>query len=473
LDLLLALVCSGWILATRKRAPPATLAWILSFFFLPYLGFGLFLLVGYRVLARRKRRKPQPSMARAGGDTEASPGEWHTLRGLGCDKVARLAENLTGIPVIGSNRVLAYEEAFGIYGALTDAIRGARHHIHLEYYIFEPDDRGAFFRDLLAEKAAQGVQCRLLVDNIGSFGLRRSFIEPLRRAGGQFAYFGPVHFTRPWGFHLRNHRKIAVIDGRIGFIGSQNIGGEWRGDRRAPLPRGRRHRAMEGWRDTQVRIEGPAVQQLQTVFAEDWLFTTGESLEGAIYFPLPPVKGESLVQTLPTGPDESDLSLEMILINLIPIAEQRITVTTPYFIPSGAVTMALESAARRGVRVEILVPQLADHRIVQWASRSWFAELLRGGSQMWEYPETFLHAKVVTIDDKIALLGSANMDMRSFRLNFECSLLVYDRVFAASLVRSFDAMRSRSQPLDREALEREGIGIRLREGLSRLLSPLL
>lgn len=470
IDLAFAFGFTLVVLASRRRTPGTTVAWILTFYFLPYLGFALYLTVGYRNFRRRRRRRVRLAQLRASRSNPSldTMESWRALRAVDCDKVARLAENLTNMPVFPLNRLVPYEDAFSIYGAIGDAIVQAKHHVHLEYYIFDADERGEFFRDLLIEKAKSGVECRLLVDHLGSFALRRSFVRPMERAGVRVGYFSPLRFNRLWRAHLRNHRKLVITDGKVGFIGSQNIGGE------KIFSRGRRL----GWRDTQVRIEGPAVHQLQTVFAEDWAVTTTELLTGDSYFPEPTPMGESWVQTVPTGPDESELALEMILTNLLPIAESRITVTTPYFVPSNALVMALESAARRGVQVELLVPKDSDHFLVHWASRSWFRELVRSGIRVVEYPDSFVHAKLVTIDEKVVLLGSANMDMRSFRLNFECSLLVYDTHFVRSILRSFDEMRARSVPwvggdFSGENARREPFWQRVRDGLCRLLSPLL
>jgi cardiolipin synthase len=423
----------------------------------------LYAFVGYRGFMRRRRRRKRGLPLDLKPHEPTSESNLERLQALDADKAARLAENLTHFPVVGTNVVEPFEEAFAIYGAIADAILAAKHHVHLEYYIFEADDRGESFRELLAKKAREGVECRLLVDNVGSFGLNRKFLQPMIDAGVKVAFFWPVRFTRPWGMHLRNHRKLVVVDGKVGFIGSQNIGGE------TLRRRGRRLT----WRDTQVRIEGPGVLQLQTVFAEDWAFTTGEKLEAPAYHPTPRPLGASLVQTVPTGPDESELGLEMLLLTLVAGARQRITLTTPYFIPSGALLLSLAGAAKRGVAVDLLVPRDSDHAIVRWASRAWFRLLARSGITILEYPETFVHAKVVTIDDRIVLLGSANMDMRSFRLNFECSLLTYDEAFARRMLRSFDSMKTKSVELTAEHLEKQPFLVKVRDGACRLFSPLL
>ena len=448
------------VVISKKRDPAVTLAWVLGFFFLPVLGVLLYLFFGYQRFRLRRRQTPNPSgrlPSLHAPDAQAALPD--PLRG-----VADLANRLTEYPVTAQNRVEVFTRADDTDTALTAAIRGARRHIHMCYYIFEPDSDGIFYRDLLAEKAREGVQVRLLMDAVGSFSVDDDFLAPLRRAGARVDFFGPFGtIRRPWAFNFRNHRKLTVIDGRVGFLGSQNIGHHfWRvGSRRI------------AWRETDVRVEGPAVEELQTVFAEDWHFVTRENLTGDDFFPppSPDAAGTTLVQALPTGPDRKEDALAFIFVEALHTARERVTITTPYFIPTPAVVLALEGAARRGVRVDLLVPRRTDHPVVTWAGRSYFDEFVESGVRIFEYAEAFLHSKVVTVDGRLALLGSANMDTRSFRINFELSLLVYDEKVVGQLVDTFD--KTAGQSVAVSARPARAPVRHFAEGLCRVLSPLL
>lgn len=459
-DLSLAFLFSFFVIS-KKRDPAVTLAWVLGFFLIPYGVMILYAFFGYQHFRLRRRRIPNPAHRLA---LRHEPAHLRKALPPPLQNVEILAATLTEYPVIGGNRVTVYDRATDTDNALSHALRQAKHHIHMCYYIFETDKMGIHFRDLLIEQARRGVQCRLLMDAVGSFGVRRSFLKPLQDAGVRTAFFSPFRtFSRPWAFNFRNHRKLTVIDGECGFMGSQNIGHHFMraGSRRLH------------WRETDVRLEGPGAEELQTIFAEDWDFATGEHLTGDKYFPLLPAKGPTLVQALPTGPDRRENALAMIFLEAIHAARERVTITTPYFIPTTPVALALESAARRGVRVDLLLPKKTDHPVVDCASRSWFNEFLKSGVVIHQLGEGFLHSKVVTVDGHLALVGSANMDTRSFLINFELSLLLYDREVASHLVRVFDRMIAHSTAVHHDELAELSFTRQFTEGFCRVLSPLL
>ncbi|MBK8424145.1 MAG: PLDc N-terminal domain-containing protein [Elusimicrobia bacterium] len=265
-----------FVAISRKRDPAVTLAWVLGFFLLPVVGMLLYVFFGYQRFALRRRAAPNPlhRLLLLKESAERFPGG----EPLAKTPMETLAEALTDFPALGGNRVDVYTRSDDTEEALTRAIRLARHHVHMCYYIFEPDRTGLRFRDLLIEQARRGVECRVLMDAVGSYRIGPSFLKPLQQAGVKTAFFNPFRtFKRPWAFNARNHRKLTVVDGTIGFMGSQNIGHHfWRsGSRRIQ------------WRETDIRLEGPATVELQTVFAEDWHFATGENLLGDAYFPPP------------------------------------------------------------------------------------------------------------------------------------------------------------------------------------------
>jgi cardiolipin synthase len=304
LDLGMAFLFS-FIVISQKRDPAVTLAWVLGFFLFPFVVFFLYAFFGYQRFRLRRRFIPNPSrrLSLIHEPTDLRAGLAPELR-----NVELLAAKLTEYPVIGGNRVTVFDHSTDTDTALTQAIRQAKHHVNMCYYIVEPDSTGLHFRDLLIEQARRGIQCRLLMDAVGSYRVGRRFLNPLRQAGVRTDFFGPFRtFRRPWAFNFRNHRKLTVIDGNVGFLGSQNIGHNfWRvGSRRIR------------WRETDVRLEGPAVEELQTVFGEDWNYATGENLAGETFFPSPTVRGTTLVQALPTGPDRRENALAMIFLEAI------------------------------------------------------------------------------------------------------------------------------------------------------------
>jgi cardiolipin synthase len=472
IKLLLAVIFTIIVLGQRKQVIAVTLAWILMFFSLPFIGIALFLLLGYHNLSRRLRLKLKSVTAhtakplifnRRHNDQKNDPLHLIPLPTVDLKKVALTAERLTNFPVVPGNELHLYSEAEITYKAIIDVVQQAKHHIHMLYYAFQADETGTVFRDLLVEKAKSGVVCRLLVDDIGSFRLTQRFLQPMLEAGVEVAHFLPVRISRPWGLQLRNHRKLIVIDGKIGFIGSQNIGNEYR----------RRINRKLSWRDTHLKIQGPAVTQLQTIFSEDWLFTTQKTISGDDYFPTIAPAGTATVQTLPTGPDENELALEIILTSLIHTANQHITITTPYLVPSLPLLVALEAAVKRGVRVQILVPRKSDHWLIGQVGKSWYRDLLQIGSELYEFSAYFIHAKMVTIDDQVALLGSANMDERSYHLNFECGVLLYDRLCTNQWTEIFSSMIAEAQRFSLQKLEKQSVILNVRDGLFRILSPII
>jgi len=344
------------------------------------------------------------------------------------------------------------------------AIEAAEHHVFLQSYIDRADEAGRRFRDLLVDKARAGVEALLLVDGVGGQDLSRRFIRPLLEAGGRYGVFMPTMPFQPhWRPNLRNHRKILVVDDRVGFAGGLNIGSEYQGRRKKYAP----------WRDTHLRLEGPAVRRLQEVFLEDWLFATGEDLADAEHFEDPGRCGGELVQVVDSGPDEPTEAIHAVFFTAINEAQERAYVTTPYFVPDGAMLMALKSAAWRGVDVRLLLPGKSDLRLVQWAGRSYFQELLEAGVRIFEHRPGVLHAKTMVIDGVWATVGSANMDRRSFRLNFEVNVLVSSKTLASRMERIFHADTAGAREITLELIQTKRLRSRMVEAFARILSPVL
>ncbi len=469
---LLALIVVVLVLQRRKE-PTAMLAWILAVLAIPGVGMLVYWMLGsgrLRRKVRRRRRRAAHLVAqfRRWAEKEALAGHKPDGAVLPVDfaGIEQLGRRLADMPATSGNEVRVFEESNETYAALEESLRAARRYIHLEYYIWEHDQTGTSFRDLMIERARAGVQCRLLLDAVGCWRLGGSFLRPLMEAGVRVAFFMPLYafpLGKRWSLHLRNHRKIAVIDGHTAFTGSQNIGDEYRG----------RLRALSPWYDTHMRLRGPAACFLQETFAEDWYFATRERLDGETYFPQPERPGRSIVQVLPTGPDQGISVLAQIVFAAVSAARSSIRIATPYFVPDEALRMALVYAGYRGVQVRLVLPTRSDSRLALWAARSFYAELSEAGVEIHEYDGGVLHSKLVTVDDRWAMLGSANMDVRSFKLNFEITALIYDQEVATQLARSIDGFCSRARRMTPRAVHRRGAYRQIGEGAARLFAPLL
>lgn len=459
----------------QRKEPMAMLAWILGVLLLPVAGVSLYWLIGERRIrrkARRKRRRTAPIVAAianadaaASREEEAEAARRHAIPGLeeSLRELAGISEKLGTSPLTSGNRVETYLTAQETYDNILEAIEGARHHVHLEYYIFRPDDTGRMFLDRLVERARAGVEVRVLLDGVGSWGTSTRFFQPLLAAGGKVETFLPaIPWRRTWHINCRNHRKLVVVDSEVAFTGSQNVGDEYRGLLRRLGP----------WKDTHLKLEGPAVREIQEVFVEDWYYAAQENLTDERYLRKQPVKGTSLVQIVPTGPDQDHPVLAHVFFAALALARRSICISTPYFVPDPGLILALQHAAYRGIQVDILIPSRTDSKVVLWAGRSYYPDLLAAGARIHEFPHGMLHSKVVIIDDGWNLVGSANMDVRSFLLNFEVTSLIFDREISRKLEQDFRADVARSKRIrPREAPAR--LGSALLEGTARILSPLL
>jgi cardiolipin synthase len=348
------------------------------------------------------------------------------------------------------------------FDALLEAIAGARHHLHVEYYIFEPDRTGTRVRDALVAKAREGVRVRLLLDALGSGRLRRAFLAPLLEAGVELAWFHPARWRWLWRprINLRNHRKVVVVDGRIGFTGGINVTDD---ENEAVNPR--------AFHDLHLRLEGEIVRWLQLAFLEDWHYATGVALRDEALWP-PATPGRMVAQALPAGPDSPWEPIHRVKVEAIHQANHRVWLVTPYFVPGEAARMALTSAALRGLDVRGVVPARSDSRVVSAAARSYFDELTAAGVRVFEYQPRMLHSKALLVDDDTCIIGSANFDHRSFRLNFELSVLLHDAGVAAGLEAEAKATLAHCREV-RADDPPAALWRRLADASARLLSPLL
>lgn len=364
-----------------------------------------------------------------------------------------------------NNHLTVLNNGVATFASLIEALQGAKSFIHLEYYIFENDKIGNQIADILKEKAQSGVEVRFIYDDVGSWSLKKKFIRSLKKAGIEVHCFMPVVF--PWltsKINYRNHRKIVVIDGIVGFTGGLNVADRYiEGTKHGP------------WRDTHLKIEGWAVNMLQLTFLTDWYFATKiQLLDKDKYLVVSPDHiGDTAVQIATSGPDSDWSTIKQAFFAAINKAKDHIYISTPYFMPGEALLTALKVAAMSGVDVRIMLPSRSDSRIVYWASRSYIEELLDAKIKVYLYQSGFNHSKIITIDNHYSSIGTANMDNRSFEDNFEVTAMIYDHEITNELEEEFLLDLDGSVKLSRRHWEKRSRKERLKESVARLFSPLL
>lgn len=469
------------VIISLRRKPATAIAWILTIIFIPLLGVIAFLLIGFGRLPRARREKQSEVnavMRERSGVSEhvAGPGDPDWL-----DTAVVLNERLGALPMVRGNTAELIEDYRGSLDAMIADIDAAEHYVHVEFYILVRDETTCTFFDALARATARGVDVRVLSDFVSGhmFPHRKATVDALRAMGAQWHPMLPLRplrgrWQRP---DLRNHRKLLVVDGRVGFTGSQNLIDD------SYLKPKNIARGLH-WLELMVRVQGPVVGELDAVFVTDWYSETEELLpvttraadahDGA----RPPAASGAVVpgldaQVVPSGPSfENDNNLKLFTM-LIQNARRRVSITSPYFVPEESTMLALVTAASRGLDVELFVSEVADQVLVAHAQRSYYAALLEAGVAIWLYrAPTVLHSKHFTIDDDVAVIGSSNMDIRSFSLNMEVSVLIRGRGFVDRLRVVEDHYRSRSVRLDPEEWIRRPLRGKVLDALARLTSAL-
>ena len=464
----LTIVASVHAIMTRREVGTAV-AWVGVIVLSPGLGALVYFLLGVnRIKRRAKERRGTEELEYAA--LLPAPASLEDVRaGLGPNRehllsIARLADNVTGRPLLPGNLVQPLVNGDEAYPAMIEAIDSAERSISLMSYIFDDDRAGKRFVEALGNARQRGVEVRVLIDAVG---LRYSFppvTGALRRAGIRVARFMPAlfHWRMPY-FNLRNHRKIMVVDGRIGFTGGINIReqywqsliGENHGD------------------DLHFRIEGPVVAELQEAFAQDWTFTTRERLTGDAWFPPLAPAGKSLARGIADGPDVDFEKLHSTIMGALSVAREDIVVVTPYFIPDQRLQSSLMVAARRGVDVVIVLPEKVNLVLVQWASTAYWADLLEAGCRIVVTPPPFDHTKMMVVDGGWSLVGSTNLDPRSLQLNFEFNVECYDPAVAAQLCALVDDRLAIGREVTLADVRSRHFMRKFRDRLARLFSPYL
>ena len=437
---------------------------------LPILGFIIYFVLGYRGKHQRilkDKHLRNKKLKQIVGLQQNKLIETDILMGEEIDrnkKIVRLSLRNSLAPLSINNRLRVLTNGREKFHAMFEALEKAETHIHVEYYIFRNDSIGQKLRDCLIRKALEGVEVKLIIDGVGSHGLPQTFFKLLKNANVKVKWFFPVrfpYFTRRLNY--RNHRKIIVVDGRVGLMGGFNIGDEYLS----------RDPKLGFWRDTHLIVEGDSVHLLQTVFLNDWFFLTGEQIEGAQYYPTAKLVGRELTQIIAGGPDSEWVPIHQLFFTALANAEQRIWIETPYFVPDESMMMALITASLSGVDVRIIVQGIPDHKISYWASQSYFEELLNAGIKVYRYLKGILHSKVVIIDRGLGIVGSANFDIRSFKLDFEISAICYNKDFVLRLEQDFEQDFKDSKLEDAQVFRERGWPSRLKEANARIFSPLL
>jgi cardiolipin synthase len=394
-------------------------------------------------------------------------------RSGGSEVLARhlsIEESITDLPLVVGNRVTLLQDGPATYKAMYVAIRAARDHINLETYILEDDEIGRQLADLLVEKRAQGVEVNVIYDSVGSIATPESFFERLRNHGVNVVQFNPVvpvDAKRGWEVNQRNHRKLLIADGKVAFTGGINYSGVYSG---GSFRRPSRRPASAGvpWRDTHVRIEGPVVAEFQKLFLQTWVVQKGPSLHDRQYFPAVERKGTQIVRVIATAPDTRPSFLYLTLISAIGHAERSIHLTNAYFVPDPQLVQALKAAAGRGVDVRLILPSHSDFWAPFHAGRSHYFELLTAGVKIYERQGALLHAKTGVIDEVWSLVGSSNLDWRSFVHNYELDAVVLGPEFGAEMEAAFDLDLARSTRIELAAWNGRSLASRARELAARI-----
>lgn len=457
----------------ERRDPTATWAWLLVLFFVPFFGFFIYLLFGRKL--GKKHLFRWEGKNRIGIETlidyqiEAIEKGTFDFR---LDDTAHYQDMIylhlcnNHAVLTQDNDVQVFNDGVAKFDALLHDLENAKDHIHFQYYILRLDALGNRILDVLIKKAKQGVKVRVLFDDIGSRGLRIRHLRELIDSGGEVAAFFPaiLPLINP-RLNYRNHRKIVIIDGRIGYIGGFNVGDEYLG-----------HDKKFGyWRDTHLRIEGSALHPLQTRFLLDWNQASDRDdiVYAERYFPAIPRKGSVGLQIVSSGPDAEWEQIKDGYLKMIFLAKEYIYIQTPYFIPDISFLDAIRIACLSGVDVRIMIPNKPDHMFVYWATYSNVGKLLKAGAKVYIYENGFIHSKQIVVDDELSTVGTANIDVRSFKLNFEINAFIYDREKSHELAELFEQDMQLSTELTYEMYLNRTRWIKIKESVSRLLSPLL
>ena len=456
----------------ERRNPTSVWAWLLILFFIPGVGFILYLFFGQDLRRKKmfKEKEVEDDVQKriymqqhnvSGKEFESLHPQLDSFRDM-----VHFHVKSNNAFFSSNNRVQILVDGDEKFKKLKQSIKNAKKYIHMEYYIIRNDALGKEIVELLAKKATEGVEVKLLYDGMGCIWLPRKFFNPIVKAGGQVsAFFPPFIPYINLRMNFRNHRKICIVDGQEGFVGGLNIGIEYLG----------LSKKFGHWRDTHLYIQGNSVDGLQERFILDWNFSSIQNkiIDRKPYFPSKPQVGKTGIQIVSSGPDSKWHGIKNGFLKMIMEAEKNIYIQTPYFVPDDSILESLKVAALSGVDVRVMIPNKPDHIFVYWASLSYVAELLQAGARCYTYEEGFIHCKTMMVDGKVNTIGTANMDIRSFKLNFEVNAFMYDPKVTQKLEEIFLNDIKNSEEITMESYSKRSYWIRFKESISRLLSPIL
>lgn len=459
------------LLILENRDPEKTVAWILIVFFFPIIG-----LIAYFYLGQNWKKKKFmryfhtgilktffKKRAQYAQDLEAST---QFLAQQVQQKTAQVINHSTWFELSLNNNFTLYSDGKRLHEELIKQLRAAKKFIHIEYYRVRNDQYGHEIRDVLIEKAQQGVEVRVMLDFYGSLSFILKNQALMRRKGIiSYSFFNPLRLFAHHKANYRTHRKIVVVDGKYGFIGGMNIGEEY--------ITGGKH--FHSWHDAHAFVEGTIVHQLETIFLYDWYLNRKENIITKDYFPHIKLKNkkQTPMQVVYGGPESREDVIKQTYFTMISNARKNITITTPYLIPDESILIALKNAAMSGITVKIIMPAVHDHLVPFHASRTYFEELLQAGVQIYEFSKGFMHAKIVEVDGLIASVGTANFDVRSFNMNFECNLILYGKNEVGEVQKLVEEMIPLSRQIHLETFKRRSILRKMKQSFFRLFSPVL
>lgn len=453
-----------------KKRPSATLAWLWAILFIPFLGAMVYFAIGTDRLKRQRLKRRHLFSARKSrfrppeNSTDSASSRLLQTLPKSDRQFFQLLSRLNQMPVSSATAIRILRDAEAFYPALEAAIRGAQHHIHVEFYICNNDATSIRFLSWLSAAAKRGITVRLMLDEMGSHSFDEQLLADFQASGGQFTWFQSLDPKRNrFFFNLRNHRKLQIIDGKSAFVGGMNIGDEYLG----------LHPKLGSWRDVQVEVSGAVACELQEVFADDWFFATGETISDPCFYSVTPEQPKHPVHILLGGPDVRNEPISKSIVSLLNEGRDRVWIAAGYFVPDDILLTALEIAASRGVDVRLLVSERNDHPYLVTVGRSYYGQLLSAGVRIFEYSEGVNHAKIALADDHWCMVGSANLDYRSMRLNFELNLLFHSQEDNSNLSRIFERDFMISQEIELEFFSQRPWRDKAMECLLRPLSPML
>lgn len=469
---LLVLVADLWAslhAVLYKRDYRTALSWVGMIWLVPVLGSLLYLVLGVNRIERRAVRRVAPARKRRGGSQQDPVASRHALTGdqhaaHPLHELMTVVDRVTPQSLVGGNAVQLFTSGDAVYADMLAAIDAAQHSISICTYKFHGDAAGRKFVDALVAAQKRGVAVRVLADYVGSSDSHEDAIALCRAAGLTAAWFLPS--LLPFGlarFNLRNHRKLMMVDGRIGYTGGMNMSAQY-------LEQGASAAQV---RDLHCRLDGPVVRHMQHAFVTDWYFAADELLDGDAWFPECDVMGKVLARGIEHGPDEGFERLRFTLFGALAAAHESVSIVTPYFLPDQPLIHALNVAALRGVTVDIILPERSDVRIADWATRTLLWQLLERGVRVWQTPPPFDHTKLMLVDQQWTLLGSTNWDPRSLRLNFEFNVECYNAALGREVAQLIQARRAAARQVTQAEMDGRQLPVRLRDGVARLFTPFL